>query len=321
MSHFDVFNGDADGICALHQLRLAQPRESVLVTGVKRDIELLARVPAQAGDTVTVLDVSLDRNLPMLSKLLDSGVEVEYFDHHSGSKHIEHARLRLSIDSEPLACTSTIVDHFLQGRHRLWAVVGAFGDNLGPTARALGQAARIARQAMSALHELGEAINYNSYGESLDDLLVPPAQLYETLRAYASPFDFIRREPLARALSDNRRRDLEQALAIKPATVLPGGAVYVLPDAAWARRVQGEFANVLAQRRPRLAHAVLAERGGDKFCVSVRAPLRDPQGAERLCSRFVHGGGRSAAAGIDDLPVDQLANFVSAFDEAFNAER
>ena len=51
MTHYDVFNGDADGICALQQLRLAEPRDAVLVTGVKRDIALLDRVPARAGDT------------------------------------------------------------------------------------------------------------------------------------------------------------------------------------------------------------------------------------------------------------------------------
>ena len=34
--HFDVFNGDADGICALLQLRQTFP-DSKLVTGVKRD--------------------------------------------------------------------------------------------------------------------------------------------------------------------------------------------------------------------------------------------------------------------------------------------
>ena len=44
MTHFDVFNGDADGLCALHQLRLAAPVDSVLVTGAKRDIALLQRV-------------------------------------------------------------------------------------------------------------------------------------------------------------------------------------------------------------------------------------------------------------------------------------
>lgn len=31
MTHYDVFNGDADGLCALHQLRLADPVDAVLV--------------------------------------------------------------------------------------------------------------------------------------------------------------------------------------------------------------------------------------------------------------------------------------------------
>lgn len=62
MKHFDVFNGDADGICALHQLRLARPLRSSLVTGVKRDVRLPGRVPIRSGIPVTVLDISLDVN-------------------------------------------------------------------------------------------------------------------------------------------------------------------------------------------------------------------------------------------------------------------
>jgi hypothetical protein len=62
MTHFDVFNGDADGLCALHQLRLAEPRDSVLVTGLKREIALAGRVDARPGDAVTVFDVSLGAN-------------------------------------------------------------------------------------------------------------------------------------------------------------------------------------------------------------------------------------------------------------------
>ena len=50
MRQIDVFNGDADGICALLQLRKAEPRDATLVTGVKRDINLLAKVDAGAGD-------------------------------------------------------------------------------------------------------------------------------------------------------------------------------------------------------------------------------------------------------------------------------
>jgi hypothetical protein len=56
MTHFDVFNGDAGGICSLLQLRLATPIDSVLITGAERDIALLQRVDAQPGDEVAALD-------------------------------------------------------------------------------------------------------------------------------------------------------------------------------------------------------------------------------------------------------------------------
>ena len=82
MTRFYAFNGDADGLCALQQLRLADPRDATLVTGVKRDIELLRRVNAATGDEVTVLDISLDANREDLHRLLEAGAAVRYFDHH-----------------------------------------------------------------------------------------------------------------------------------------------------------------------------------------------------------------------------------------------
>ncbi|MDP7463092.1 MAG: acetyltransferase, partial [SAR324 cluster bacterium] len=62
MNPIDCFNGDADGLCALHQLRLAEPTESELVTGVKRDIQLLERIRERCDCKITVLDISLDSN-------------------------------------------------------------------------------------------------------------------------------------------------------------------------------------------------------------------------------------------------------------------
>ena len=44
MTDYDVFNGDADGICSLVQLRQIEPRDAVLITGIKRDITLLSQV-------------------------------------------------------------------------------------------------------------------------------------------------------------------------------------------------------------------------------------------------------------------------------------
>ncbi len=59
--NYDIFNGDADGIIALLQLRLADPIDSQLITGVKRDIKLVEKVDVQAGDELTVLDISSRR--------------------------------------------------------------------------------------------------------------------------------------------------------------------------------------------------------------------------------------------------------------------
>src|ERR1700757_2170609 len=98
MMHFDAFNGDADGICALHQLRLAEPKPSFLITGVKRDIALLRRVTAEAGDSVTALDISLDANRSALIALLGRGVRVEYFDHHFAGDLPAHSNLAAVID-------------------------------------------------------------------------------------------------------------------------------------------------------------------------------------------------------------------------------
>ena len=67
---FDVCNGDADGLCAVVQWRLHEPAAATLVTGLKREIALLQRVPARAGDEVLVCDLSLERNRAALMQVL-----------------------------------------------------------------------------------------------------------------------------------------------------------------------------------------------------------------------------------------------------------
>ncbi|MGD8795673.1 MAG: acetyltransferase, partial [Thiohalophilus sp.] len=130
MTFIDVFNGDADGICALHQLRLAEPHDSQLVTGVKRDISLLNKVQAGAGDLITVLDISLDKNRDDLVRLLDSGARVRYFDHHYAGEIPQHPSLEVHIDTDPNICSSLLVSRSLNDAYLPWAVTAAFGDNL-----------------------------------------------------------------------------------------------------------------------------------------------------------------------------------------------
>lgn len=317
MSHFDVFNGDADGICALQQLRLDRPCASVAVTGVKRDIALLRRVPAGPGDTVTVLDVSLARNREALERLLAQGVAVEYFDHHFAGEVPRHPLLAAHLDPASDVCTSVLVDRHLQGRHRAWAVVGAFGDNLPGTAAALAAALGLAPAQVATLRTLGEAINYNAYGESEADLLVPPARLAQILRPYAHPLDFAAREPLAQALAHRQREDLALAGAHPPQHVSPGASLVLLPEAPWARRVHGAFANALSQRDAARAHAVLCPRVAGGWIVSLRAPRARAQGADALCRAFPTGGGRAGAAGIDLLPGERLGEFLQALADAY----
>ncbi len=81
--HYDVFNGDADGIIALLQLRLNEPKVSKFITGVKRDIKLLKQVVAQDDVTsVTTLDISMEKNSSELEQLLERNIPVFYCDHH-----------------------------------------------------------------------------------------------------------------------------------------------------------------------------------------------------------------------------------------------
>jgi hypothetical protein len=157
MEFYDVFNGDADGICGLLQLRFAFPREAIPVTGVKRDIRLLSRVPAGAGDEITVLDVSLDANREALGRVLAAGARVAWFDHHHPGEIPAHPSLQTSIDTDPALCTSLIVDRRLGGRFRKWAVVAAFGDNLDASARAAASAEGLQEREIALLRAYSSA--------------------------------------------------------------------------------------------------------------------------------------------------------------------
>ncbi len=318
MNH-DVFNGDADGICALHQLRLAFPAANNLVTGTKRDIDLLQRVEARTGDEVTVLDLALSNNRGALLAMLDKGVKVSYFDHHVSEDIPNHPNLTAMIDTSPDICTSLLVNHHLSGKHLIWAVIGAFGDNLHEAAYQAAKPLGLNPQKLTTLRELGEYLNYNSYGESVEDLYFHPAELYRIMHQQKNPFTFIREDGAFEILKHGYTEDMALARAIRPEHETPNGTAYILPAKPWSRRVSGAFGNTLASAFPDRAHAVLTQRSDGAFVVSVRAPLSTNSGADILCSRFATGGGRKGAAGINRLPENELPRFMRAFDEVFSA--
>jgi hypothetical protein len=323
MTHTFAFNGDADGLCALQQLRLADADAGAasgnvaLVTGVKRDIALLERVTAAPGDQCTVLDVSLDVNRAGLLALLAAGVQVRYFDHHFAGEIPADARLEAHIDTSPNVCTSLIVDKYLAGRFRSWAVVGAFGDSMVDEATALANSAGIAPAAAARLQELGVAINYNAYGETLADLHVPPLELAAEMARHADPLDFAARSTTFRRLADGFREDMERARRIEPARRSPGAVLFQVPDAAWARRASGTLANDLAKANAGSAVALVSPKANGGYLVSVRVPRDRAVSAEAFCRKFPTGGGRRTAAGINHLPGAELEAFATAFEAQF----
>ncbi len=315
--NYDVFNGDADGLCALQQLRLTDPLDSFLVTGVKRDIRLLERVDAVSGDAITVLDISLDSNRSHLQRALANGASVQYFDHHFAGEIPEHPKLAAHIDTSPDTCTSLLVNAYLSGRCLAWAAVGAFGDNFDVRARAAAQALRLENTRLLQLRELGILLNYNAYGRTIADLHVPPDELFRRLHPYTDPLAFIADGATFADLRDGYAEDMAKAERVEPESVDARCAVYLFPAVAWAHRVSGVFANRLAKRSPERAHALLVELEQGGYLVSVRAPLQDPRGADALCRSFPTGGGRKAAAGINRLPEASLAVFVREFRAAY----
>ncbi len=309
----DVCNGDADGLCAVVQWRQVDPAPAELVTGLKRDIELLRRVRARADDEILVCDLSMQRNLPALLRLLDEGARVRYFDHHAVEHVPRHPRLQAWLDDSPRMCSSLLVDRFLGGRRRAWALVGAYGDNLVEVADALARDQGFDAGQRAALQRLGQAVNYNAYGDDERDVLIPPARLYRLLLRHEDPIRMLGQEPMFGAIEALREADLEQALRLGPWREHARGRIWRLPDQAWSRRVGGSLANLLAGQRPELAHAVLRDTAAGHLVASVRAPLSRPWGAHELCRRF-GGAGRAAAGGIDSLAAAELQGFVEAFE-------
>jgi len=317
---YDVFNGDADGLCALLQLRLAEPRAAELVTGVKRDIALLSRVPQHEAAEITVLDISLSKNREALEQQLAIGSKVFYADHHDPGGDIpQHANFAQHIDTDAQVCTSLIIDRLLQGRFHTWGITAAFGDNLVNTAEALSRQAGFDEQKMDQLKTLGICLNYNGYGSSIEDLHFHPAELFRAMEGYNDPFEFMSdaRETWEK-LRDGYEQDLSQGLEITPKYSEGAVSIIELPDAPWARRVSGPLGNELCNRNPDKAFGILTSNSAGNFTVSIRAPLNNRAGANEVASQFATGGGRKAAAGINDLPQKELPLFIDAMKRRYS---
>ena len=318
--HYDVFNGDADGIIALHQLRLLSPKpEATLITGVKRDIRLLDKISTVHNSTITVLDISLDSNRQPLLQLLQAENTITYIDHHFAGDIPASPNLTTHLDPSPTTCTSLIVDKLLNGKYRSWAVAGAFGDNLHDSALQAAAILNLSPEQLDALQELGELLNYNGYGADLPDLHFTPDALFRSLQDYSDPFLFMEKSADLAVLREGFQKDMAQAMEQPEMDNTTHNRMYSFPDAPWARRVAGVFSNLRARERKDAAHALIVENSDKTLRISVRAPLNDRKDADTLCLSFPTGGGRKAAAGINSLPAEMLDDFIARFHSTYSS--
>jgi len=251
-------------------------------------------------------------------RLLEAGVRCRYFDHHFAGTVPSHPLLDAHIDTAPSVCTSLIVDRYLRGEHRAWAIVAAFGDNLPESAFAAAAGLQVPGHDLDVLRELGECLNYNAYGESVEDLLFHPAELYRRLRPYTDPLKFARQAPEFETLRRAYRDDMDRARAL-PLREAKGGCVAAfMPEEAWSRRVSGAFANELSQRHAGRAIALLV-RSGKGYRVSLRAPRDATRGIDTVAREFESGNGRRAAAGIQFLPERDVDRLLEALERAYAA--
>ena len=316
--YFDVFNGDADGICSLHQLRLAEPvSDAVLVTGVKRDIGLLNRIKDIDHSIITVLDISMQVNREPLLELLGNQNQIIYIDHHFAGEIPDSPHLTAHIQPQADRCTSLIVDELLGGKYRLWAICAAFGDNLHPVATSAATELSLSAEKTTQLREIGELLNYNGYGAQLEDLYFTPDYLYQAVKKYRDPFDFYHESHTLKTLRTGFDNDMGLALGQNVFASKGDNRVYRFPDSPWSRRVSGVFANKMARENPAGAHAMITENSDGTLRISVRAPLADKRDADVLCRSFPSGGGRAAAAGINALPENQLGEFIDRFNATY----
>ena len=304
--YYDLFNGDADGIVSLHQYRMHFPQHSELITGVKRDVELLRHVTGVKDSCVTVFDVSHKTNKEHARQVLANNDHLVWFDNHQADMYIPGPGLSMNIDTSPDCCTSMLVDSHVDGLYRPWTIVGAYGDNLHDSVKEMCPLAYLDDHKLTMLQEIGETLNYNGYGNVESDLTVHPKDVYIDMSDYESPFDYRNQSPIYDKIYHQKCMDSRELEASDVLHQCDVGRVVLLPDSKASVRFSGIYSNRLSLNNPDQAFVILTSVDDDTYRVSIRAPYNRPNGASSLAENFPTGGGRERAAGVNSLPKNKL---------------
>jgi len=313
-NYYYFFNGDADGICSALQFIQSGFIIDSFFTGHKRDQALLRHGKNLYNKNFLVFDIELAKNMDNVKKVLDNGCEITWFDHHGKgeeSEFSEYTNFFPKLDTSPNTNTSLIVYNFLNNPALLkWAIIGLFGDNIDNTALHYCQSLDLSAEEILILTEVGKLINYNSYGENLNDLILSPNEILRQAKQFQDPVSFYKETDIVIYLKKSSTEDLELAL-----THCKKDNMIFLPNLPWAKRVYGMLGNYLIKQDKAKPLAILVDIGEENYLVSVRAPLNQPTGAGDLCRLYHSGGGRAGAGGINSLHKDYLENFIQAFQD------
>jgi len=312
MTNYYVFNGDADGICAAQQMYLNKRQNFEPITGVKRDLSLLKKIEKAKDSQISVFDIAVEKNLPYMAKLVEQNCHILWFDHHISHDIPKHVNIEYNIQTDVDINTSLIVAEYLNDSLSPWAIVGLFGDNMSEPAIRSAKSIGLNEAKIQGLKRMGELLNYNAYGSTIDDLHFHPADILEKMRPYDEPFAFIKNETLIDELAEGHREDFQEIEQIEWLT--PN--IVRLPDEKWARRVVGDFAYQLVRKEPNKDFAVLLTLG-ESYQVGIRASATHDYNAGDFCLTFPTGGGRVKAAGINVLPRNFLDDFIRRFNNYF----
>ncbi len=316
-----LFNGDADGLIAQRILEMHLGAPDLRITGLKRDIKLLQKLPPMEAGHIHALDISLRQNQPeLLTILAKENLNVTWYDHHDPGEVEPHPRLHLHIYQSSGTCSAVIVNAVFGRQQGLWAAMAAFGDAVPDTAKALIDEVGVSHAESNLLQRSGILLNYNAYGEKISDVLFDPADLAKRMSQFTSALDFCQEESIFGPLTQQFVSDQSMCKNLTALNDSEAAQAYLAPDAPWARRYLATWANEHILDHPLQALALIHPRAGGDFQVSIRAPRGTPgvvPSAASLASEFTTGGGRKLAAGINVLPAHDLERFVKRFERFF----
>ena len=309
MKNIDVFNGDSDGIISLLQLEFVDPKNATLLTGTKRQRNLLKNIsPSQAN--LRILDLCLDDNYLKIKEFLSLSSNVFFVDHHKAKNQVKAKNFISHIDISSQTCTALIINKMLKNKYLTWAIAAAFGDNITKTAAQLAKVLDLNQKQIDFLKTLGTIINYNSYGIDKSDLHFYPENLYKKLLEYKDPFELLKQKnSIYFELLELYNLDKKALNSVKPHTKNEILNTFILEKSAKSNRISGIFSNLISNQEPKKANLIITFNKDDSYRVSIRAPKDYQLGADLIAKEF-KGGGRNAAAGIDFLDKNQLAELI-----------